>query len=567
VVHDRDEEAAVIPQAAGADGDEGAALVVALLEERDMAAVNAAIDALSLTAGTAGREELSRYVPLWRGMRALLEGRFGECERQNAFATGAAAAADPRGHAAHAPAAMVACTVQLFGLRLAQDRLVELEPMARSLADQPGGGDDGVALACLRGLLGRDGEARAELRRLAADGFAAVGDGAPWLATRVVLAELAVTLDQAPESDALYGMLLPHSRRFAVEAGAAVCHGSVSRHLGLLAHTLGRWDDADAHFRQALADNAAAGAPLLVAHTSRQWSALLRARDAGDGWERGLQLLVRAEAIYRRLGVDRLADEARQVLARSHEPPASERRGADNAFHREGDTWLLSYGGVEVRLDDSLGLHDLAALLGNPGRSFHVTDLAAGAFARGIGHAGQPVTPAGSLGEAVDIDARARAENQARLAELDRELAGGGGGDPVEVALARAERDVVVAGLAATASADGGPERPPERDGGPERPPERDGGPERPPERDGGPERPPERGSDGPVLVHDLAAPDDPVERARWTVSTRIRRALDRIDVAHPTLGRHLRHSVRTGTFCSYEPEMPTTWPVSRPGA
>ncbi|MBA3268205.1 MAG: hypothetical protein H0T70_08100 [Acidimicrobiia bacterium] len=528
----------MIPQAAGADGDEGPALVVALLEERDMAAVDAAIDAFSLTAGPAGREELSRYVPLWRGMRALLEGRFGECERQNAFATGAAAAADPREHAAHAPTAMVACTVQLFGLRLAQDRLVELEPMARSLADQPGGGDGGVALACLRGLLGRDGEARAELRRLAADGFAAVGDGAPWLATVVVLAELAATLDQAPESDALYGMLLPHSRRFAVEAGAAVCHGSVSRHLGLLAHTLGRWDDADAHFRQALADNAAAGAPLLVAHTSRQWSALLRARDAGDGWERGLQLLVRAEAIYRRLGVDRLADEARQVLARSHEPPASERRGADNAFHHEGDTWLLSYGGVEVRLDDNLGLHDLAALLGNPGRSFHVTDLAAGAFARGIGHAGQPVTPAGSLGEAVDIDARARAENQARLAELDRELAGdGGGGDPVEVALARAERDVVVAGLAATASADGGPERPPER------------------------------GSNGPVLVHDLAAPDDPVERARWTVSTRIRLSLDRIDVAHPTLGRHLRHSVRTGTFCSYEPEMPTTWPVSRPGA
>lgn len=27
-------------------------------------------------------------------------------------------------------------------------------------------------------------------------------------------------------------------------------------------------------------------------------------------------------------------------------------------------------------------------------------------------------------------------------------------------------------------------------------------------------------------------------------------------------LGRHLRHSIRTGTFCSYEPEVPVTWEV-----
>jgi len=54
----------------------------------------------------------------------------------------------------------------------------------------------------------------------------------------------------------------------------------------------------------------------------------------------------------------------------------------------------------------------------------------------------------------------------------------------------------------------------------------------------------------------------DPVERARRAVATRIRLCLDRIDTAHPALGRHLRHSVRTGTFCSYEPEMPTNWPT-----
>jgi len=54
----------------------------------------------------------------------------------------------------------------------------------------------------------------------------------------------------------------------------------------------------------------------------------------------------------------------------------------------------------------------------------------------------------------------------------------------------------------------------------------------------------------------------DPAERARKTVSWRLRSTLDRIDQAHPALGRHLRQSVRMGTFCSYEPDPPVRWDV-----
>jgi hypothetical protein len=54
------------------------------------------------------------------------------------------------------------------------------------------------------------------------------------------------------------------------------------------------------------------------------------------------------------------------------------------------------------------------------------------------------------------------------------------------------------------------------------------------------------------------------VERARRAVGTRIRLGIERIEAAHPSLGRHLRHSVRTGTFCAYEPEMRTTWSTPR---
>ncbi len=51
-----------------------------------------------------------------------------------------------------------------------------------------------------------------------------------------------------------------------------------------------------------------------------------------------------------------------------------------------------------------------------------------------------------------------------------------------------------------------------------------------------------------------------PAERARTTVTGRIRDALRRIEKAHPELGAHLRRSLRTGTMCSYSPERPTSW-------
>jgi hypothetical protein len=44
-------------------------------------------------------------------------------------------------------------------------------------------------------------------------------------------------------------------------------------------------------------------------------------------------------------------------------------------------------------------------------------------------------------------------------------------------------------------------------------------------------------------------------ERARLTVTKRIRSALARIHACHPDLGEHLGRCVRTGLFCSYVPE------------
>jgi hypothetical protein len=49
-------------------------------------------------------------------------------------------------------------------------------------------------------------------------------------------------------------------------------------------------------------------------------------------------------------------------------------------------------------------------------------------------------------------------------------------------------------------------------------------------------------------------------ERARTTVTARIRDSIRRIDAVHPELARHLRAAIHTGTLCSYEPEHPVSW-------
>ena len=49
-------------------------------------------------------------------------------------------------------------------------------------------------------------------------------------------------------------------------------------------------------------------------------------------------------------------------------------------------------------------------------------------------------------------------------------------------------------------------------------------------------------------------------ERARSAVTARVRDTVKRIAALDPELGKHLTHSVRTGTFCSYAPEHPVEW-------
>jgi AAA ATPase-like protein len=187
---------------------------------------------------------------------------------------------------------------------------------------------------------------------------------------------------------------------------------------------------------------------------------------------------------------------------------------ADHAFRRDGEMWTLAYRGREIRMRDSKGLRDLHALLARTGTAVAALDLAA---APG-GH--QPGAPAGpyvlhppsDTGEV--IDAQARVAYRQRLRELDEAAAEADAAADIErSARIAAERDALVAALTEA------------------------------------------YGLGGRVRRSGSVA-----ERARTAVTARIRDAIRRISEAHPELGRHLARSVRTGTFCVYEPDQPVRW-------
>jgi len=85
----------------------------------------------------------------------------------------------------------------------------------------------------------------------------------------------------------------------------------------------------------------------------------------------------------------------------------------------------------------------------------------------------------------------------------------------------------------------------------------------------------PSVGDAGPIIEVPLASAVAPwgrdrraaavTERARLTVTKRIKGVLERINHRHPALGEHLTRTIRTGLLCAYlpEPDEPTHWQLS----
>ena len=277
------------------------------------------------------------------------------------------------------------------------------------------------------------------------------------------------------------------------------------RMLGISASAGDRWDEAEDHFARALRQ--AHGFPVAIEQPEvrRFHAEMLLRRDAPGDRDRAAGMLAEAIEQYGVLGMSRHREMADALLKRARSVPAAAPAGetpATNAFRREGEFWTLAFGGEVIRLKDSRGLGYLHTLLREPGREFHVLDLAS---------PGSEVRD-GDVGGV--LDERAKASYKQRLADLAEDLDEAEAfSDPERAARAHEEIDALTDQLTAAAGL-GGRAR-----------------------------------STGSTA-----------ERARVAVRNAIASAVKTIERHHPGLAAHLRNSIKTGTFCMYAPESPVSW-------
>ena len=127
-----------------------------------------------------------------------------------------------------------------------------------------------------------------------------------WLKSMTLVGEICAFLGDRERAALLYESLAPYAERCVVDAPVAACSGSVERYLGQLAATLGRLDDAAAHFEAAIAVNDGIRAWPLVAHTRHDFASMLLARRQPGDREQALELLGQVLATAEELGNEEL---------------------------------------------------------------------------------------------------------------------------------------------------------------------------------------------------------------------------------------------------------------------
>jgi AAA ATPase domain len=442
---------------------------------------------------------------------ALVEGDYARAaellNREAVYGFPAATSRDP----------VSAWSMQSFLLAREQGDVARVEEQVRSSIDEfPWYPCHRAALALLLIDLDRADEARVVFDDLAEGEFGALYRDSEWLFGMAQASEACALLDAKDEAAILYAQLRPFAGSHAI-AHAEGSMGATDRYLGLLAETMGLLDEAVGHLEAGLRFNEQMGARPWAAHTQIDLARVLQARGTPDDVKRAGDLRRSAMATAKALGMLALeaavarADEGGQESNEATLPTAGR-------FRREGEFWTVSYDGSTVRVRDAKGMRYLARLLADPGREFHALDLArngvTSAAGGGVDEHGMAVGVIGDAG--TRLDAEAKSAYLGRLQELQEEASEAEAWNDTERA-ARAQQEIAfLTDELKGAVGLGGRDR------------------------------------------REASA----AERARLSVTRAMRSAIGRIAEQHATLGHHLDATVRTGTFCSYQPDprVPTAW-------
>jgi tetratricopeptide (TPR) repeat protein len=387
--------------------------VVALLEAGRVVRADEEIAAFADRAGRLGQVVYSWYVPLWRSMRAVSDGRLAVASqlRDDAERLGALAHSENAAMLTGSQLAMLRCELgDPDAVAFFEDVMVRwpgLAAMAR-----PG-------LSYAYAVTGEMKRASEVLAVIDLDAYSIEALGSEWLPS-VVMVAYAAALTSADDLTApLYSALIPFRARHAIDGIGCYDMGSVERALGMLAAADGHVALAAEHFDAALRQHRQTGQRLLLAGTLRDASVAL-----GDA-----AMLHEAQELFAALGVDPTPGPAA-------DPERTGGGSSGNVFRREGDGWVVGLAGATSVMRNTKGMHDLARLLAQPGTEVHVLDLVAEG----------PTLRSDAPGDS--IDATARDQYRARLVEIERDLADAD--ERADVARSErlgAERDALVAEL------------------------------------------------------------------------------------------------------------------------
>ena len=454
------------------------------------------------------------WAGMLRAVRATMEGRFADAERL------AAEARDAGRAAGHEAADRIWITNRESQLRAADrhEDMLAWEPEARRsrAVVHVAAAWQSTGSALMHARLERAADARMHV-----DAPARGVSHAGWQPVRDLLRQRGGRHRRAARAGA--GVLRGHqacARRLR-DAGLELPLAGRGRRRAcsaLLAASLERWDEAFAHFEEAIALCRRLGARPYLARTEYEYGRALIAR--GDR-ARASELIASARRTASELGMPglvRLADAKLAEIggaprragdAAETKPRRVRRRRAGAAapfsFAREGEYWAVTHAGATFRLKDSLGIQYLVRLIEAPGREIHVLDLTGERAAGGAG-----VNEAIDTGDAGELlDDEARRSYQRRLEDLEETVAEAESfGDAARAARAREEIEMLGAELGRAVGL-GGRAR-----------------------RAGG-----------------------AAERARSAVQRRIKNAIERIGEHDKTLAALLGRTVRTGNYCVYRPD------------
>ena len=278
--------------------------LVALLGLGDVTEADIELDAYARSAEELRQPQHLWHVPLLRGMRAAMEGRFADAERL-------ADEARRGGERAQEPLSAQLYALQMAVLRRHQGRMEESIPAVREMAERyPAIRAWRLALVSFLADAGRGEEMRAEYDRLAANDFDDIPLDGQWLTAVTRIADACAHLGDAERAAVLYDKLLPFADLAVVAGRAASVNGPVALYLGRLALTMGRAGDAVDHLERAVAMATRMGDRPFAAEASMSLAAALLERGASGDRQRALELLGRCLEAGQEMGMKLIIERA-----------------------------------------------------------------------------------------------------------------------------------------------------------------------------------------------------------------------------------------------------------------